>query len=124
MVMPTMNSQNHLSWPPVAATPDPSTPSDNAITNPERRPRRFIRAASGMAMIAEPVVNAGAAESRQPVGPEHVFAEQRHDRDDPRNRRLTGYDTKPNDVERAPLESLLLRLAQYGCHRLTLSDER
>ena len=28
------------------------------MTRPERRPRRFMRAASGMAMIADPVVNA------------------------------------------------------------------
>ena len=28
------------------------------MTSPERRPRRFMRAASGMAMIADPVVKA------------------------------------------------------------------
>ena len=58
MNIPMMNSQNQRVCPPEAATKAPTAPIEKAIARPGRRPRRRMKAASGIAVTAAPRVNA------------------------------------------------------------------
>ena len=65
-----------------------------------------MRAASGIAMIAEPVVNAALPSPASRSEPSRSLAEQRHDGDDAGDRGLTGHLRQPERVQRAALQHL------------------